>query len=438
MIDVDEAVRAAVRDLADEGRPVDLGDRALAGVRRKTRRSRALTAVGVAAVAAGVLAWPQWVTRDGRPAVTPPGPSVVETPPTPAPATPSAPPSALALEPWPTFAGLPTVPAAPPETAAGRLVVAAYTTYPAPTGPAIVPASVGTYLLDPTTGRYRLSNVDNALAFSPDLRYALVTRQHEISEPGSGATLGIAEYGIYDTVAGRIRGQLNVEAWVPPLGDRVVWDGSWSPDGRSIVLGVRKAIQGRGWLAEKLIFIDVLTGGLRAVDISPTQGLEPLELLGWTRDSLGIALAAGRIGTGEAPRGHVLYDLNGRPISVHSWPGQRNAIRVINADQLLLMPIGPDEIAVMGLSTGAVQHRYPTQPVSTLPGWELPLGWRDGTLIYRSQACTADGCTDGPQVFGVSPDTGQSRTLYTLAATVRHVVLAPGGGLTGKAAQLTW
>lgn len=433
MIDVDEAVRAAVRDLADEGRPVDLADRALAGARRRTRRARATAVLAVAAVTAGVLTWPQWATRDGGPAVTPTGPAVVETPPTPTPA-----PSRPGVEPWPTFTGLPTVPTAPPQSPADRLVVAAYATYPQPAGRAVDPTSVDTHLLDPTTGQYRMSNVDSALAFSPDLRYALVTRQHAVSEPGGAALIGVDEYGVYDTAAGRILGRLDVATWAPPLGDHVVSGGSWSPDGRSIVLAVRRAVQGSGWLAERLIFVDVLTGGLRAVDIRPTQGFEPLQLLGWTADSHGIALAADRIGTDEAPRGHVIYNRNGGPISAHSWPGQSNAVRVINTDQLLLMPLQPGEIAVMGLSTGAVQHRYPTKPVSTMPGWELPLGWRDGTLIYRSQTCTPDGCTDRPQVLAVVPDTGQSRTLHTLPDTARHIVLAPGGGLTGKAAQLTW
>lgn len=73
-----------------------------------------------------------------------------------------------------------------------------------------------------------------------------------------------------------------------------------------------------------------------------------------------------------------------------------------------------------------------------MPGWEAPLGWRDGTLIYRSQVCTRDGCADGPDMLGIAPETGRSRTLHTLPEASRHVVLAPGGSLTGKAAELTW
>jgi hypothetical protein len=123
---------------------------------------------------------------------------------------------------------------------------------------------------------------------------------------------------------------------------------------------------------------------------------------------------------------------------VHPWPGQADAVQIIGADLLLLTPLGSGKITVMRLSTGAILHRHATGAVRTIPGWELPLGWRDGTLLYRSRSCTPSGCEEGPQLIGVAAATGQTRTLHTLPDKAQHIVLAPGDGLTGAAIRLTW
>jgi len=54
-----DAVRAALRSLADEGKPIDLGTRALAGMRRR-RRTAAVAGISVVVLAAGSLTWPLW------------------------------------------------------------------------------------------------------------------------------------------------------------------------------------------------------------------------------------------------------------------------------------------------------------------------------------------------------------------------------------------
>lgn len=64
-----DAVRAALHALADEGRPVDLGPSALAGLRRRRRRTM-LTGIVVMVLAMGGLAWPLW-PDDDRPPATP-------------------------------------------------------------------------------------------------------------------------------------------------------------------------------------------------------------------------------------------------------------------------------------------------------------------------------------------------------------------------------
>jgi hypothetical protein len=421
VIDMTEAVREAVRDLADEGRAVDLGEKAVTAVRRRTGRTRVVGTAMVALAVAAVLVWPEWIARTDSPAGS--APTAVPAP-------------SMSAPLWPEFTGLHAVPAAPAGAASDRLVMAAYTTHPE-TSP-VDPATVATFLLNPTSGRYERADVDVAHAFSPDLRFALVARHHQVPNP-DGANFGdITEFGVYDTVVGRIVGRFDLDRWAAPPSERFVWNGFWSPDGRSIVLEIRLGIHGRGWLADRAVFVDVLTGALTGVDLAPAQGFEPQEMLGWTADSKRIALTADQVGTDQAPSAHTVYDQTGRPVSVHPWPQQSNPRRAVNADQLLLMPMDPGEAVVMDLSTGDIEHRYPTEPISSLPSWGYPLGWRDGTLIYREQICIADTCTDGREVLGVTPATGQSRKLYTVPEETRHIVLAPAGALTGAAASLTW
>ncbi len=379
----------------------------------------------VALAVAAVLIWPEWIVGTGSPAGSAPSPAPAPTP---------TPPVAPTL--WPEFTGLAAVPAAPVGGASDRLVVASYTTHPETTH--VDPATVATYVLDPTTGRYERADVDVVHALSPDLRFALVARFHQVRDPNGTDFSNLTEFGVYDTVAGRIVGRFDLDRWAAPPSERFVWNGFWSPDGRSIVLEIRLGIHGRGWLADRAVFVDVLTGALTPVDLAPAQGFEPQEMLGWTADSNRIALTADQVGTDQAPSAHMVYDRTGRPVSVHEWPQQSIPRRAVNSDQLLLMPMDPGEAVVMDLSTGDIEHRYRTEPISSLPSWDYPLGWRSGTLIYREQVCTADACTDGRELLGVTPTTGKSRKLYTVPDETRHIVLAPAGALTGAAAGLTW
>ncbi len=71
-----DAVRAALRSLADEGRPVDVATRALAGLRRRRRRQVAATGIGLVVLGVGGLVWPLWAD-DIRPPATPDGPTTL-------------------------------------------------------------------------------------------------------------------------------------------------------------------------------------------------------------------------------------------------------------------------------------------------------------------------------------------------------------------------
>ena len=423
MRDLEPAVRVALRELAGEGRPVDLGERALAGARRRARRRIAGAAVMTLAMAvgAGLLLGPAAGggpevdggpdTGDGRASGGPP----------------------VAGEPaatWPVFTGLGRLPGKPPTAPTDRLLVAAYLT--APGGPA--------HLLDPVTGRYRAPGVDRVLAVSPDLRLALVARDSSVPDETGSGPVGVSEYGIYDTVAGRVLGRLDLAAWVDPVAGRTAWHAAWSPAGASVVLSVRLGVTGRGWLADRLLFLDLATGGIRPVSIAASGGLEPVELLGWTADGQGVALAADRVGTDEAPRGHIVYDLTGRPAGAYPWPGQHHAVPVVGADRLALLPFDRSDLTIVEVTTGAVRGRFPGEAARAVPGWESALAWRGAELLLRSLTCPpAGGCDYSAQVLAVEAATGRSRVLHTLPQAWPVLVVAPApAGLPAPVAALAW
>ncbi|HET8659917.1 MAG TPA: hypothetical protein VFM55_13075 [Micromonosporaceae bacterium] len=413
MRELEPAVRAVLRELAGEGLPVDLGERALAGARRRARR-RVAGAAGVTlavALGAGLLLGPGAGTGH-RPART----------------TPAAPVEQPAA--WPAFTGVARPPGGPTTAPTDRLLVAAYLS--APGGPA--------HVLDPVTGRYRAPGVDRVLAVSPDLRLALVARDSPVPDGTGSGPVGVSEYGIYDTVAGRVLGRLDLAAWVDPPAGRTAWHAAWSPRGESLVLLVRAGVAGRGWLADRLLFVDLATGVVRAVGTGASGGLEPVELLGWTADGRGVALAADRVGTDEAPRGHIVYDLTGRPAGAYPWPGQHNAVPVVGADRLALLPVDQGGVTVVEVVTGAVRDRFPGQAVRAVPGWESALAWRGGELLLRPLTCPpAGGCDYGAQLLAVEAATGRSRVLHTLPQAWPVIVVAPApAGLPAPVAALAW
>lgn len=411
MKDVEETVRTALRGLADEGRPVFLGDRALARLRRRRRRTGAVVGLTIATVVAALIIWPHWFVRGGVPErpVGSPGPSG-------------------AAQPWPRFVGLGVNPAPAGTPGADRLVVTAY--HLAPEGQA--------YVLDPTGGRYRPSGLQRVLAVSPDLRFALMSREQlVVDEPGS-SQLSESEYAIYDATSGRVLGGLDLAGSVHREQGDSVSAASWSPDGDTLVVSVRRGIPQRGWLATRLLVVDVQTGRIRSVEIKPTAGLEPIDLVGWTQDSRAVVLTADRSGSDEAPRGHIVYDLSGRAIATHRWPTQSNAIASAGADELALVPMDDADVTVMQMVTGTIRHRFPIAKIAANPGWDHPIAWRSGELVVRPAGCGAAGCADGRRIVGIDPATGQSRTLFTLEPSTWDIVVAPTGGAGPSVARLSW
>lgn len=425
MGDLETALRAAVRELAGEGQPVDLGERALAGARRQARRRVAAAAVMTLAVLAGtwLLVGPHTggeTDADGNGRASdrsPPAGQQSHSPGQPAPV-------------WPIFTGLGRAPAKPPGAPTDRMLVAAYLVEPG--GPA--------RLLDPVTGRYRDPGVDTVLAVSPDLRLALVTHVSSVPDETGSGPIDVSEHGIYDTVAGRMLGRLDIAAWANPLAARTVWHAAWSPDGATLVLSVRLSVAGRGWVADRLLFVDMATGVIRPVNIAASGGLEPVELLGWTAGGRAVALAAVRVGVDELPRGHVVYDLAGRPVGAYPWPGQRNAVPAVGADRLVLLPIDEGEITVVEVATGVVQARFSSQGVRAVFERETAVAWRGGELLVRSLTCTpGGGCQYGAELLALDPGTGQSRVLRTLPQAWPHLLVAPApADLPAPVAAQAW
>jgi hypothetical protein len=414
---VNEAVRAAVRDLAGEARPVFLGDRAVRAVQRRNRWVTAAAGLAVTLVVAGVAAVALGADLARPPEGTAPDGAATAS----RPAT-AGPPAPEPGRPWPVFGGLGEgVPAAAQR--GDRLVVAAYATGVA--GPA--------HVLDPATGAYRPAGADAVLTVSPDLRYAVVMRTAE-----EGGTVG-REYGIYDTGSATVLGRLDVAAWLDPSGEYDLSRADWSPDGRSVALSVRRAVPGLGWLATRVLLLDARTGAVRAAGIEPHGGLEPVELLGWTGDSAAVVFTADRIGTDQAPGGHLLYAPSGRALAARSWPGQANAVRVTGTDDVALLPLGGGDIAVVGLRDGAVRARYPAAKVRDVAGgWESPLAWRGDELIVRSEDCSAAGCSPGTELVGVAAASGDTHVLGAVPKPWQTLVVVPVVGPIRAVAPLTW
>jgi hypothetical protein len=138
--DFEHEVRRALRDLADEGRPVALGRRALDRVRRRReRRARAVSAA--AAVALVAVAVPRLLGADQRPAD-------------------------------------------PPPDLTGRTVIAAYST------------ATDARVLDRDTGRYRRTELE-VESVAPDLGRAVGTREagYPTTYPAEEPRLGVLDIG---------------------------------------------------------------------------------------------------------------------------------------------------------------------------------------------------------------------------------------------------
>lgn len=396
------AVRQAVLDLAGEGRPVNLGEAALRGVRRRRVRVVAASAVAVAAVIATVALWPGWTHRTAVP---------------PADAVPTT------SETWPAFHGLGRVPAPPgPSVTDDRLVIWAY-----------LAPNRGLHLLDPLTGSYPPAPGESVLAVSPDLRYALITRTHDGALRGTGRDV---EVGIYDAVGQEVVGRINLEAHLDNA-SYTGWTAAWSPDGATIMIPVQEAQpSGGGWLVRHLLFVDASTGQVDTVEVKPAGGLEPQALVGWSADFTRLIFEADPVGTDLVPTGHLLVDPLTGAASAVTWPTQGHLVLgVANSEVAVLAPNGTPILALDQV-TGEVLPALPALP--GLEGEVTPRVLRGGELVAVNLHCETPESCRPPTVLAVDRPDGTSRVLRTLEASAQYLWLAPINGVGGPVALLAF
>jgi hypothetical protein len=405
MTEADDRVRTAIRELADEGEPVDVGRAVLARLDRRRRRLRA-GAVAVASVAvAAALVVPQLIASNRDSGGT------------------DAPPSATSPGDRPLFAGIPGV-AAAAGAPSGRLVVAAYGTE----------AGVS-YLLDPRSGDYRRLPVQGVLAVSPDLRWALAARSVLVTDAAGSGPLDARQYGFYDATTGDAAGWLDLDKDVDPRSGTEVGQASWSPDGRTVALAVRRGVAGQGWITEQVALVDVRSGAVAMTTVGPAAGLEPVDLLGWTRDSSGIVLTADRVGTDQAPSGHLVYGRDGTLIASIRWKSQGYALLSAGLDLVAVTAIDSNQVTLIDTMSGANRASYTGQRLTSS---DKVVGWRDAEAIVRSQQCGASGCTDGPVLSGIDLDTGIRKPLRILPTEAQRIVISSADSLTDQFRGMSW
>jgi hypothetical protein len=405
MTEADDRVRMAIREFADEGEPVDVGRAVLARLDRRRRRVRAGAVAVVSLAVVALLVVPQLIAWNRGSGGTGPAPS------------------AASPDDRQRFAGIPggaAVAGAP----SGRLVVAAYGT----------DAGVS-YLLDPRSGDYRPIPVQSVLAVSPDLRWALVARSFVVTDTTGSGPLGARQYGFYDATTGDPVGWLDLDKDVDPRSGTDVGQASWSPDGRAVALAVRRGVAGQGWITEQLALVDVRSGAVAMTTVDPAAGLEPVELLGWTRDSTGIVLTADQVGTDQAPSGHLVYNRDGSLTASARWSSQGEALLAAELDRVVVTAIDGNDVVLIDTMTGATRAHYTRQRLTSS---DRIVGWRDAEAIVRAQQCGASGCTDGPALSGVTLDTGIRKPLRTLPTEAKRIVISSADTLTDQSRNMSW
>jgi hypothetical protein len=396
---VERAVRQAVVDLAGEGRPVDLGEAALRSMRRRRVRMVAASTVAVAALIAAVAVWPGWADRTAVP--------------------PADPTPAISDAPWPPFRGLGLVPsppwgeaADPPPEAARRMVIAAYQT-----------PERHLYVLDPTTHRYRRAPAANLEAVSPDLRYALISRGRIIVDAGEALTIG--EFGVYDTVLGRVLGRVDIpraarDEELYPTGI------AWSPDGTTVVVTQRAGLpNGGGWLVRKMAIVDARTGQVSSVAVEPAGGLEPLAMVGWASDSQRLIFQADPVNTDMIATGYLLVDRRTGDSTAVNLPAQGDLVLGVASKEMALHTAETSGVVVLNQLTGQVLHEYPP-PLAQAP-YHPFLAWRGGELVVMEDCDRPPSCGIR-RVFAIDPETGSRRTLASTPDSAQWLWVAPANG----------
>jgi hypothetical protein len=374
MTEAENTVREVLRDIADEGRPVYLAGRALTGVARRRRRHRLMTGVAVILLAGGTAAAVQ---------VAAPRPSGTPVP-----------------------IGSSTTVAA--STRTSGMLVFAYTV-----------EGRRPSVLNPATGRHReVADVAGVLAVAPDLRSAIVFREHTPIMP-DGTRLQAVQPGLLDTSTGQVMRWFDLPDHLGVV--------AWSPDGRQVVFSLRTAVSGQGWTVDRLAFLDPATGALRYQAIVGGGNRQPQQLLGWTSDSRAVVVAADRAGTDSVPDAHLVYDIHGTLIAVRPWTAQYASVRLVpRTGHLVLEPFTEPMICpVIDPGSGSTLDRVLCAHLAAARPDELV--WYDDRHVP---------VLDGTDLALLDVTTGHRTSVQTLPEPARHVTLAAATNITGPAASL--
>lgn len=321
MTNVEQMLRQTLTGLADEGRVPSMGERALAGARRRHRRR--VVAGGLTVLAALALAGSSILLF---------GPGVDRS------------------------AG----PIAPPTGESGRIEL---------------PGAAIDYYQDamdvqqswwfnPESGRYQV--VERILrSVTPDAQYAIVA-------PCDPPDPACDSYGWYNLTTGEVQ-----DLGIVDTGGIQYDGGGMSPDGSTYVfVGARIDNQDFAHIA-RLRFVDMRTGEQHSVPLQDPDGWTAQDLVGWTADGQYLIVTARPAGTHDSLGADLLYRPDGSMAALHVWPpgGETwQAEQVLGTNLIARMPklnvVAPIELR--DVTTGTVVVAYSSEQMLRIGMWANP------------------------------------------------------------------
>jgi len=307
---LDDALRRALRDIADAPPPVGLATaaRRIAGRQRAAR----MTLASVATAAVALVTVPAAMTMIGDRHM--PG-------------------------------------GAPPRS----LVVTAYSG--ALRGTDAGPADDRSLLLDPETGRYEEVPYTEVVP-SPDGRQVLVrqgdnSRQHPLRA------------GVMDRATGQVR-------WIDTYAGALGRDGEWSPDGRRILLTERPKQGPWGFVIVDASTLEATFVEAPLAPETDTLGLGFVWTPDGEHVALTLARnVGGELGT-DAVTGIQFFDLSGRPVRTIEATGALSASTDFSPDGTRIAlsdPHGGEEVQIVTATTGQVVERVLLPTPGVIVGW---------------------------------------------------------------------
>lgn len=374
MTNVEQLLRQTLAGLADEGRAPSMGERALAGARRRHRRrvvAGAVTALAAVALTAS---------------------------------------SVLLLGPG---ADQSAGPVAPPTGESGRIEL---------------PGAAIDYYQDamdvqqswwfnPESGRYEV--VERILLnASPDLGYAIVA-------PCDRPDPACDSYGWYDLATGDVQDLGIVDT------SGIQYDsGELSPDGGTHVF-LRARIDDQDFRhIVGFRFVDMRTGEQHSVPLQEPDGWTAQDLVGWTADGQYLIVVARAAGTHDSLGADLLYRPDGSMAALHVWPpggATWRAEQVLGTNLIARMPernVNDAPVEVRDATTGTFVVEYPHEQMRRIGMWENPTGIVSSAWISDHEVVGQRGFNE---IVLADFRTGEVRTVARIPGDGGFIHLVPTG-----------